>query len=357
MANESLTGDYDDYQDYDDYYDNETEEECHLQELPHARWILPTLYSMFFLIGFLGNMVVIAVVSKRSSRRADTFILNLAVSDLLFVCTLPLWASALAQGGHWPFGTYLCQASGYVIAVTRCASSLLMAVMSIDRYVAVIKGKKMHPLRTRSCSLGTCCGIWGASFLVGCPTLVSRHLDTDNSACVDSDESLFGLRFKLVVIFLTFVLPFAVVLFCYCRMARYLNYFGKQVKAMSTGKPRRGHSWLRIVSCVVGAFCISWLPFNTLNTVRVISKLGIKISCSMDDAIHQALSATAALAFANSCSNPLIYALLDAGFRRRAQLSIPGLFYKCRSMVPIPSWTMPTTSMSMESTSTYTGNR
>ncbi|XP_075190102.1 putative G-protein coupled receptor 25 [Anomaloglossus baeobatrachus] len=307
MANESLTGDYDDYQDYDDYYDNETEEECHLQELPHARWILPTLYSMFFLIGFLGNMVVIAVVSKRSSRRADTFILNLAVSDLLFVCTLPLWASALAQGGHWPFGTYLCQASGYVIAVTRCASSLLMAVMSIDRYVAVIKGKKMHPLRTRSCSLGTCCGIWGASFLVGCPTLVSRHLDTDNSACVDSDESLFGLRFKLVVIFLTFVLPFAVVLFCYC--------------------------------------------------LRVISKLGIKISCSMDDAIHQALSATAALAFANSCSNPLIYALLDAGFRRRAQLSIPGLFYKCRSMVPIPSWTMPTTSMSMESTSTYTGNR
>ncbi|CAJ0946800.1 unnamed protein product [Ranitomeya imitator] len=176
MANESLMGDY--YHDYDenktnydyDYYDNETE--GRLQELPHTHWILPTLYSIFFLVGFFGNMVVITVVSKRSSRRADTFILNLAVSDLLFVLTLPLWASALAQGRHWIFGAFLCQASVFVIAVTRCASSLLMAVMSVDRYVAVIKGKKMHPLRTRSCSIGTCCGIWGTSILVGCPTLV-----------------------------------------------------------------------------------------------------------------------------------------------------------------------------------------
>ncbi|XP_073525101.1 probable G-protein coupled receptor 25 [Phyllobates terribilis] len=353
MANESLMVDY---FDYDDYYGNETE--WPLQELSHARWILPTLYSIFFLVGFFGNMVVITVVSKRSSRRADTFILNLAVSDLLFVLTLPLWASALAQGGLWPFGAFLCKTSGFVIAVTRCASSWLMAVMSVDRYVTVIKGKKMHPLRTRSCSIGTCCGIWGTSILVGCPALVSRHLETCSSKCVDSDGSSFSLGFKMVVIFLTFVLPFAVVLFCYCRMAKYLwNYFGKQVRAMtSAGKPRRGHSWLRIVSCVVGAFCLSWLPYNTLNTVEVISKLGIDIPYTMDEAIDQALSATAALAFANSCSNPLIYALLDAGFRRHAHLSMPGLFYKCRSMVPMPSWTMPTTSMSMESTSTYTGN-
>ncbi|XP_069615774.1 probable G-protein coupled receptor 25 [Ranitomeya imitator] len=361
MANESLMGDY--YHDYDenktnydyDYYDNETE--GRLQELPHTHWILPTLYSIFFLVGFFGNMVVITVVSKRSSRRADTFILNLAVSDLLFVLTLPLWASALAQGRHWIFGAFLCQASVFVIAVTRCASSLLMAVMSVDRYVAVIKGKKMHPLRTRSCSIGTCCGIWGTSILVGCPTLVSRHLNPSNPACEDS-ESSFSLGFKMVVIFLTFVLPFAVVLFCYCRMAKYLwNYFGKQVRAMrSTVKPRRGHSWLRIVSCVVGAFCFSWLPYNTVNTVLVISNLGIDISFTTKGALEQALSVTAALAFANSCSNPLIYALLDAGFRRRAHLSMPGLFSKCRSMVPMPSWTVPTTSMSMESTSTYTVN-
>lgn len=345
MANESWMDDYDDY-----YYDNATEG-CQSQELPHAHWILPTLYSIFFLVGFLGNVVVIAVVSKRSSRRADTFILNLAVSDLLFVLTLPLWASSLARG-YWPFGAFLCRASSFVIAVTRCASSSLMAVMSMDRYVAVMKGKRMNPLRTRSCSLGACCTIWAVSVLVGCPLVVVR-----DSACKDSDDRLV-YTYKMVVIVLTFVLPFAVVLFCYCSMAKYLwNYFGKQMRAMaSTGKPRRGHSWLRIVSCVVGAFCLSWLPYNTINTVVVISKLGMAMPCSTTVAIHQALSATAALAFANSCSNPLIYALLDAGFRHRAQQSLPGLFLTCRSMLPIPGWSVPTTTVSMESSSTYTGN-
>ncbi|KAG8545700.1 hypothetical protein GDO81_020483 [Engystomops pustulosus] len=340
---------FDDHWDYD--YGNST------AEFPHARWILPTLYSIFFLVGFLGNVVVITVVSKRSSRRADIFILNLAVSDLLFVLLLPLWASSLAQGGYWPFGLHLCKGSVFVIAVTRCASSLLMAIMSVDRYVAVIKGKKMHPLRTRSCSIGTCCTIWAISILVGCPSLVSRYLRSDDSACVDSGSSL-SLGFKMVVIFLTFVLPFTVVLFCYCNMARYLwHYFGKQVRAMGrTRKPWREHRWLCVVSCVVGAFCFSWLPYNTLNSVIVICQLMNDTTCSTDEAMNQAWSAAAALAFANSCSNPLIYALLDAGFRRRAKLSIPELFFTCRSVWTIPRCSVPSTSVSMDSTSTYTGH-
>ncbi|XP_056415998.1 probable G-protein coupled receptor 25 [Hyla sarda] len=354
MAGESQMDDYEDYP-YDELYGyyNETAEECQFQEMPHAHWILPTLYSIFFLVGFLGNLVVILVVSKRSSRRADTFILNLAVSDLLFVLTLPLWASSLAQGGYWPFQAYLCKASGFVTTVTRCASSLLMAIMSVDRYIAVIKGKKMHPVRSRSCGIGSCCAIWVTSILVGCPTLVNRHLDDRNSKCVDD-----SLVFKMVVMVLTFLLPFAVVLFSYCCMAKYLwSYFGKQMKAMAgRGKPRQGHRWLRIVSCVVGAFCFSWLPFHSLNTVVVIYEIGLDMPCSTIVAVSQALTASAALAFASSCSNPLIYALLDGGFRRRAQLSLPRQFLKCPSMLPIPGWSVPTTNVSMESTSTYTGN-
>ncbi|XP_063806712.1 probable G-protein coupled receptor 25 [Pseudophryne corroboree] len=351
MATESWTENY-----YDVDYD-EPVKACQFEELPHARWILPTLYSVFFLVGLAGNVVVIVVVSRRSSRRADTFILNLAVSDLLFVMTLPLWASSLAQGGYWPFGAALCRASGFIIAVTRCASSFLMAIMSVDRYFAVIKGVKVHPLRVRSCSLVVCCSIWALSVLVGCPSLVSRHL-SNTTACVDSDSPI-SLGFKMAVILLTFVLPFAIVLYCYSRMTKYLwNYFGSHVSAsMTAGKPRRGHSWLRIVSCVVGAYCFSWLPFNALNALWVMSQLGADMPCSVRVTIYQALNAAAALAFANSCTNPLIYALLDAGFRRRAQSALPGLCLACRSILPMPGWSVPTNSATIESTSSYTDNR
>ncbi|XP_072284508.1 probable G-protein coupled receptor 25 [Pyxicephalus adspersus] len=353
MTTETLVDDYD----YDYYFGNETEEPCYFEELPHAYWILPTLCSIFFVCGLIGNAVVIMVVSRRSSRRADTFILNLAVSDLTFVFTLPFWASSQAQG-FWPFGTFLCQVSGFVIAITRCASSLLMAIMSIDRYVAVIRGTKMHPLRTRKYSIGCCCVIWTVSILIGCPSLLTREVNTETLACVDSNAT-FSLRFRIAVVFLTFVFPFAVIVFCYCRMAKYLwNYFGKQVnKVSNNGRPRSRHSWLRIVTCVVGAYCLSWLPFNTLNTVLLMAKLGVDIPCTVLVALRQGLDATATLAFANSCTNPLIYALLDAGFRRRAQLALPRLFHTCRSLMSTTGSTMPTTSASVESTSTYTGIR
>ncbi|KAM4701953.1 putative G-protein coupled receptor 25 [Discoglossus pictus] len=319
----NYTTDYDyNSTDYDN--DNEPEEPCLLRDIPHAHWFLPALYSVFFLLGLLGNAMVIAVISGRRTRRADVFILNLAVSDLLFVLTLPLWASTLALGSRWPFGLHLCRASGFTIAITRCASSLLMVFMSVDRYIAVMGGQKMHPLRTQTCSVWALCTIWVVSVLTGVPALVFRQLNA-NGACVDSERSSFIIGLKMATILLTFVLPLAVVLFCYCSIAKRLNnYFGSKGNAITGSlKPRRGHSWLRIVSCIVVAYSLAWLPFNTINMVALVAQVRQDLSCQALNAIRQALSATAALAFANSCTNPVIYALLDAGFRRRACLALP----------------------------------
>ncbi|KAM4796156.1 putative G-protein coupled receptor 25 [Rhinophrynus dorsalis] len=349
--------------DYDnDYYDytNETEDLCQLQDLPHAHWILPTLYTVFFLLGIIGNAVVIAIVSRRSSRRADTFILNLAVSDLLFVLPLPLWASSLAMDGYWPFGVHLCRASGFIIAVTRSASSLLMAIMSVDRYLAVMGGKRVHPLRTRVCSLGACCSVWAVSILTGIPALIFRQLDDHSMACVDSVVSSLGVGLKLAIILFTFGLPFTVVIFCYSFMAKNLwMYFGGQQKAaVGKHKSRHGHNWLRIVTCVVSAYTFSWFPYNALSTVKLVAQLGTGLPCHISVSISQALSAAAALAFANSCTNPLIYSLLDAGFRRRTQLAMPRLITTCRAvfLLPIRGWSLPTTPANTDSSSTFTGS-
>ncbi|KAM9321148.1 putative G-protein coupled receptor 25 [Gastrophryne carolinensis] len=340
----------------DFYYDYENE--CPSEDMPHIGWVVSTLYLLFFLVGLTGNVVVIMVLSTRSSRRADTFILNLAISDLIFVLNLPFWVPSQVQEDNWPFGDFLCRASSFALAVTRSTSCFLMAIMSVDRYLAVIKQNKAHPLRARSCSIGACCGIWLVSILLGCPSLVSRHISETNS-CIDSNESIV-LDFKIAISFLTFVVPFVVVTFCYCRMARYLcSHFASQLNVLkSRGRSRRGHSWLRIVSCIVGFYCFSWLPFNTVNTlVMVMTKCDTMVDCSTKEAIQQARRVSTALAFVNSCTNPLIYALLDSGFRRQAKLSVPRALSFCRSLLPISGSTAPSTSGSIESTSIYTSDR
>ncbi|KAE8627914.1 hypothetical protein XENTR_v10007217 [Xenopus tropicalis] len=349
---EAVTYNYDEYSDYD----NDTEPDCQDENLPHGHWILPTLYLIFFFFGLTGNAIVIAIVSRRSSRRADIFILHLAISDLLFVLTLPFWASSLALGGQWSFGVHMCRASGFIIAVTRCASSLLMAIMSVDRYLAVIGGHRIHPFRTRTCSLGACCAIWLLSLVTGIPPLVFRNLV--ENVCVESSESRLSVGIKLATLFLTFVLPLTVVAFCYSCMAKHLwNYFGgPQNVAGGKAKPRRRHSWLRIVSCVVAAYSLSWLPYNTLSTVRLVAELGEGFPCHTTVAINQALSATAAIAFANSCTNPLIYSILDAGFRHRTKQTLPSIFPICQAVFHLPfrGGSQQSTVASTESSSSYT---
>ncbi|NWW92635.1 GPR25 protein, partial [Rhynochetos jubatus] len=102
---------------------------------------IPVLYSFIFLLGLLGNLFVIVLMAKRSGgrRMVDTFVLNLAVADVIFVCTLPFWVVAGARGNRWPLGEGLCKLSSYAIAVNRCSSILFLTALSVERYLVIRK--------------------------------------------------------------------------------------------------------------------------------------------------------------------------------------------------------------------------
>ncbi|NXW86681.1 GPR25 protein, partial [Alopecoenas beccarii] len=117
------------------------------QEVP-SRWelffttiFIPVLYSIIFLLGLVGNLYVIVLMAKRRGvkRMVDTFVLNLAVADVVFVCTLPFWVAAGARGNRWPLGEGLCKLSSYVIAVNRCSSILFLTALSVERYLVIRK--------------------------------------------------------------------------------------------------------------------------------------------------------------------------------------------------------------------------
>ncbi|NXL40597.1 GPR25 protein, partial [Glaucidium brasilianum] len=102
---------------------------------------IPILYSFIFLLGLVGNLFVIVLMGKKSrgKRTVDTFVLNLAVADVIFVCTLPFWVVAGAQGNRWLLGEGLCKVSSYVIAVNRCSSIFFLTALSVERYLVIRK--------------------------------------------------------------------------------------------------------------------------------------------------------------------------------------------------------------------------
>lgn len=77
------------------------------------------LYSLTFVVGVLGNGLLLGVLgqSRRTWSVTDTFILHLALADVLLLVTLPMWAMQAAQADGWTFGTPLCKITGSVFMV------------------------------------------------------------------------------------------------------------------------------------------------------------------------------------------------------------------------------------------------
>ncbi|XP_049714420.1 probable G-protein coupled receptor 25 [Elephas maximus indicus] len=290
---------------------------CPSWDLPYSYAYIPVLYLVAFAVGLLGNAFVVWLLAgRRGPRRlVDTFVLHLAAADLGFVLTLPLWAVAAALGGRWPFGESLCKLSSFALAGTRCAGALLLAGMSVDRYLAVVKLLDARPLRTPRCALATCCAVWAVALLAGLPALAYRGLQPlpggQGSQCGEEASDAFqGL--SLLLLLLTFMLPLGVTLFCYCRISRRLR------RPPHLGRARRNS--LRIIFAIESTFVGSWLPFSALRAIFYLARLGaLPLPCSLVLALRWGLTIATCLAFVNSCANPVIYLLLDRSFRARAR--------------------------------------
>ncbi|XP_026163130.1 probable G-protein coupled receptor 25 [Mastacembelus armatus] len=327
----------DDYTDYPFYYnsnhsENGTDFEVFISECPSSglhgtNIFLPLVYCIIFFTGFLGNLFVISVVASKGTRGArlvDTFIVNLALADLVFVLTLPLWAVSASQNGNWNFGPLsqvLCKLSSYIIAVNRFSNIFFLTCMSVDRYLAVVKLMDSRYLRTSRCICVTCVGVWLVSLILGIPSLVYRTVKTseDGLRCVEDSTSYVFLGLSLIMVLVTFVFPVLIIVLCYGTIVVHLK---KHCVAAANPRTdaRRRHS-LKMVLLIIAAFVVSWLPFNIFKAIIISSQLSdANLSCDTLSWHRNGLIISCCLAFLNSCVNPAIYFFLDHHFRRRAEM-------------------------------------
>lgn len=319
---------------YYNIYNNNTED-CSSSYLPGSNIFLPLLYCTIFITGFVGNLFVISVTGingSRGGRLVDTFVVNLALADLIFVLSLPLWAISAIQNGNWnfgPAGDLLCKLSSYIIAVNRFSNIFFLTCMSVDRYLAVVKPMDSRYLRSSRCIRATCGAVWLISLVLGIPSLVYRRVEEiedglDGSFCVEENNSSFFLGLSLTMALLTFIFPLLIIVLCYGTIIIHLNKH-----CVVAGNPRtearRRHS-LKMVLSIIVVFVVSWLPFNIFKFMIIVSKLSnVELSCNVASWVREGLRISCALAFLNSCVNPAIYFFLDNHFRRRAVL----LFKTC----------------------------
>uniref|UniRef100_A0A4W3J9H4 Apelin receptor a n=1 Tax=Callorhinchus milii TaxID=7868 RepID=A0A4W3J9H4_CALMI len=308
--------------DYED--DNQSSVLCDYSDWKHSSAVVPVLYMLVFVFGLSGNGVVICTVwrSRTKRRSADIYIGNLALADLAFVVTLPLWAVYAALEYHWAFGSLLCKVSSYLVMVNMYASIFCLTCLSFDRYLAIVYSLSSTKLRSRESMILSLGMIWLLAGILALPALILRQTqekynrticDMDFSVVGDTDVEHYWIAgLSLSATAMGFLLPFLLMSIFYCSIANTVTRHFHNIKKEEKKKRRL----LKIIVTLVLVFGNCWLPFHILKTIDALFWLEIvPFSCSVDEFIYIAHPYATCLAYVNSCLNPFLYAFFDQRFR------------------------------------------
>jgi len=113
--------------------------------------VVPTIFSMIFLVGLIGNsMIVMAVTSNRKMwSTANFLVLNLALADLIFIIFCVPFTAVDYVVHSWPFGWVWCKFVQYSIIVAVFTSGLTLVLMSAWRFLAVVYPLESISIRTK----------------------------------------------------------------------------------------------------------------------------------------------------------------------------------------------------------------
>ena len=129
--------------------------------------------------GSLGNIVVVSSFIRQPALRTqrNSFILNLAISDLvLCLVTMPLTLLDIVNK-HWPLGdsAVSCKVAGGLQAVSVFVSTISITVIALDRYQLIV-----YPTRDVLKRIGGAAAlffIWMLGFLLALPIFLVRTLE------------------------------------------------------------------------------------------------------------------------------------------------------------------------------------
>ncbi|XP_019735666.1 C-C chemokine receptor type 3 [Hippocampus comes] len=283
----------------------------------HGASFIPPVYCIFFLMGLLGNSLVVWVLvcGVRFCNMTDVCLLNLAIADLLLVCSLPFLAYQARD--QWIFGDTLCKVFLGIYHIVFYGSIFFIVVMSIDRYLAIVHA--IYTMRARTRSLGIIVAVitWVAGFLASFPEVIylkEMPGRMNSTFCypvyptptLDNADIHFWRVFGILKMnILGLIIPMFIMAFCYSQIIRRL---------LSSQSSKR--QTILLVVIVVAVFFICWVPYNVASLFRALEMLQVYTECNSSKVIRLTLQITEVFAYLHSCLNPVLYVFVGQKFRR-----------------------------------------
>jgi len=325
-----------------------------LSEIPNSPpkmcLVFLIVYSVICAVGVLGNFLVLYIMIKMTKGMSvtDLYVTNLAIADVLLLILLPLYAAEMATD-EWNFGPVLCKVSSCLTYISMYASIYFLALMSFDRWLAVVKAIKSRILRNLRNARIVCGTIW---LIVALPFIIMPGLYRDVKNRNGRKKCSWDLSPEMYNIFVLtrtiggFIIPLSIIAYCYVDILRFMQ---KQRSRMNKLKnnTKDQNKLVGMIFIVIAFFLICWLPNQIATVLQYLGLLSpschditptnktfinenssnsmytatTQTSTFIEDCYKSQQTAffihvsTVCLGFSNSMLNPIIYSFMSARFR------------------------------------------
>lgn len=292
-------------------------------------YIVPVVFALIFLVGVIGNGTLILIFVRHRVMRnvPNTYILCLALGDLLVIVTTVPFISTIYTIESWPWGGPICKLSEASKDISIGVSVFTLTMLSAERYCAIVNPIRRH-ISTKALTLIIIMVIWLVSVLLAIPAVVFTSVE--EGYIVNSNETvLYCTPFPKylskgysqgVVIFrflVYYVIPLCVIAGFYSLMARHLvlstyNLPGEQGQQQSSQIQARKKVAKMILTIVI-IFVICFLPSHVFSLWFHFSPNAYN---DFDDFWNVFRIVGFCLSFINSCVNPIALYFISKAFRR-----------------------------------------
>lgn len=300
--------------------------------------LLPVSYSLVFVFGFVLNAAALWLfVKMRPWNPSTVFMFHLALSDFLYVLSLPTLIYYYANRSHWPFGVAACKTVRFLFYANLYCSILLLTCISVHRYLGIC-----HPIKAltlvKSRHAHLVCGmVWAVVTICLIPNLIfvtTSRRDNDTLCHDTTSQQAFEeyVDYSSVVMVLLFGVPFLVIVVCYCLMAQTLCQPRQGLSANPRSNASRKKS-IKLIIVVLVVFAVSFVPFHVTRTLYYTSRV-LNMNCEFLNIVNFMYKITRPLASINSCIDPILYFLAGDHYRSKMMSVLTGKRQITSSQIP-----------------------
>ncbi|KAM7376015.1 hypothetical protein PAMP_005767 [Pampus punctatissimus] len=283
--------------------------------------VIPPYIFTISLLGLLFNGFVLGVffTHKDQLTVAEIYLSNLALTDFTLLCGLPFWAMNILNYFNWTYGDALCKLVNSIIIINFYTSIYTLVMISVDRYLALVKTIKARWLRRKLYAKVICLILWILGFLLSIPTIVHRKVkffeEYNTISCIldYSHGSYWKLAHQILMNTVGFILPVLVIVFGNTNTIKTLAQRRKIESFHDTNNTKP----TVLVYTVTLLFLLCWSPFQVFTFLDTLCDIHVLDEKLWSHTLDVGSQVSVYLAFLNSTLNPLLYVFSGQYFKRK----------------------------------------